>query len=558
MKKSFAARRVPRKVGTDEEESSPTSTEGEDVSGMSIMSPSCAGVGLTIICSSSPLTKETEPALKRPTFKPRKGTTLRKSFGPTAVEDNEESASSGVVTPKRQGLSRIGSQRNAAKRSALLPSNLPTRQDDDDDRPSYSAASLQDLKNSTPTTPADLGSGTEVEDVEKSTQVLDLSSKFGSSLSRYQQQQQQSSAIPSAAEIEEKKARRARLAKEHAADEFISLDPDDPQLEGEEDDDENVTRDENGRLILKPKDKYGQAESRLVRDDEDVMENFDEFTEADGRILLGRKAEAEAAKRRKQDMAAQIAAAEGSNSDSDSNASERERNDAFEAAQTKHGTYAENTTSTDPYADMRPRTPPKISPLPTLDGVLERLRAQVVELQQGRMRKMQEVDGLQKEKVRLGQEEVRIQKSLKEVGEWYAKLRAEKGLGESGAEEKEGKEVMMVEDGGKGGEEGEEDETDGGAGLGFGGSGQGATAGLGFSGAGDGGAGLGFGSAGPGAGLGFTSTGAGLGFTPAGSNAEMEDVGSGRLGLGMGSTTNGRGLGSMGDSNPVIPEPGAD
>ena len=72
-------------------------------------------------------------------------------------------------------------------------------------------------------------------------------------------------------------------------------------------------------------------ESRLKQDDEDIMENFDEFTEADGKTLLGRKAQAEAAKKRKQDMATQIAKAEGA-SDSDSNAGERECNEAFEAA----------------------------------------------------------------------------------------------------------------------------------------------------------------------------------------------------------------------------------
>lgn len=482
MKKSFSARRVPRAVGQEDDEPLSTGTESEGGSGMLSPQNSRVDTGLTVRPSPRSLTDGAEPALKRPTFKPRKGTTLRKSFGPTAVEDEDEDGGSGVVTPKRQGLSRVTNQRKAAKQTVVLPSKLSARQDEDDDRPSYSAASLQELKNSTPNTPRDLAtdaSASEVEDVEKSTQALDLSSKFGGSLSRYGQ----SSGIPSAAEIEEKKARRARLAREQAAEEFISLDPDDPQLD--EDEDENVMRDERGQLVLKPKDKYGQAESRLVRDDEDVMENFDEFTEADGKILLGGKAEAEAARKRKQEMAAQIAAAEGSGSDSDdSNASERERNEAFEAAQTKHGTYAENATSSDPYATMRPRTPPKITPLPTLDVALERLRAQVRELQTSRMAKMKEMDALQKEKVRLGEEEVRIQRQLKETGEWYAKLRAEKGIEgerkmiEEGGEEDEG----MVEDA-----DADADADEGPSGLGFGSSMSGA--GLGFGAAG---AGLGF------------------------------------------------------------------
>lgn len=540
MKKSFAARRVPRKVGQDDDEPSAASTESEETSGMPQTHQPRSCASLTLSRSFAALTGKPEPTLQRPTFKPRKGTTLRKSFGPTAVEEDEESAGSGVVTPKRSGLSKIASQRNAAKRSALSRSDVPTRRDSDEDGPSYSAASLQELKNSTPSTPRDPGTETsvsEVEDVEKSTQALDLSSKFGSSLSRYNQ----SSAIPSAAEIEEKKARRARLAKEHAAEEYVSLDPDDPQLD--ESEDENVTRDENGRLILKPKDKYGQTESRLVRDDEDIMENFDEFTEADGKILLGRKAEAEAARKRKQQMAAQIAEAEGSGSDSDSNASERERNDAFEAAQTKHGTYAENATSTDPYADQRPRTPPKITPLPTLDGVLERLRAQVVELQTKRMGRTREMEGLQREKVRLGEEEVRIQRSLKEVGEFYAKLRAEKGL-EGEKKDEKGK-VALIE-GAKEENADEDDVSAPGAGLGFGPS---AGAGFGFGG-GDG-AGLGFG--GPsGAGLGFgASAGSGLGFTASSTQADTEDTDGARPGLGMGMA--GRGLESMGHSTASTP-----
>ncbi|KAK5172126.1 uncharacterized protein LTR77_003764 [Saxophila tyrrhenica] len=402
MKKAFSSRRVPRKIGEDDDASAPGS----------------AGAG------NSDAT--TEPILKRPNAKPRKGSSLRTRLGPTAVED-EEPESGGVVAPRRSNLSRIAVQRNASKRSAFPASTLrDIEADEDDDRPSYSAESLQALKNSTPTTPHDIPTGasnTDIEDVSSETQDLDLSSKFGSSLARYQQGQR-SGVIPSAGEIAEKKARRARMAKEQAAEEYISLNPSDPELD--EDEDENVMRDETGRLVLKPKDKYQQGESRLVRDDEDIMENFDEFTEADGKIMLGRKAEAEAARKRKQDMAAQIAAAEG-DSGSESDASEKERNEAFEAAQTRHGTYGAHDTA-DNEADTRPRTPPIITPLPTLDGVIEQLRKQVVDMQTSRMQKMQEMDALQREKVRLGEEEVRIQKALRETAEKFAALRAEKGI----------------------------------------------------------------------------------------------------------------------------------
>ncbi|KAK4628778.1 hypothetical protein CLAFUW4_07909 [Fulvia fulva] len=483
MKKTFSARRVPRKVGQD---------DGEESSGASP--------------AQSP-----EPALKRPNAKPRKSSSLRTSLGPSTVDDDEESEAS-VVTPKRSNLSRLAIQRNASKRTSLLASQLPTRQtEDDDDRPDYSSAALQELKASTPSTPqkCDTPGDADLESVSTGTQALDISSKFGSSLARYEQQQ--SSSIPSATEIAEKKARRARLAKEQQAEEYISLDPDDPDLD-EDDLDDNVMKDEQGRLVLKPKDKYGQAESRLVADDEDIMENFDDYTE-DGRISLGRKAEAEAARKRKQDMAAQIAAAEGASDSEDD--SDRERNEAYEAAQTRHGTYAQNAAPADP-ADMRPKTPPIMTPLPTLDGAVERLRKQLADMQSSRMQKLQAMENLQREKIRLAEEEVRIQRALKETSEKFEALRKEQGI--SNEEKKDmpaieaapqagvdGGDGMDVTSNGKDSdseeeEEEEEDDDDddeeaaGHGGLGFGGARQGLGAGLGFTGARQGlGTGLGLG-----------------------------------------------------------------
>lgn len=298
-------------------------------------------------------------------------------------------------------------------------------EDEEDDRPNYSAAHLQALKNSTPSTPQEFTSAgnSDVEDVSTGTRDLDISSKFGSSLARYAPQEQ-TSVIPSAGEIAEKKARRARLAQEQQAEEYISLDPDDPGLD-DDDLDDNVMRDESGRLVLKPKDKYGQTESRLVREDEDIMENFDEFTE-DGRISLGRKAEAEAARRRKQEMATQIAEAEGA-SDSDSDDSDRERRVAYETAQTKHGTNTQRSM-TDSSAATRPKTPPIVTPIPTFDAAVEHLRKQISDMQTSRMKKLQEMDALHRETTRLAQEEVHIQRALKETAEKYEALRKEKGI----------------------------------------------------------------------------------------------------------------------------------
>ncbi|KAK4565449.1 hypothetical protein LTR86_004066 [Recurvomyces mirabilis] len=403
MKKSTSARRVPRKVG-GEEDDGPANGTADDPG----------------------------PALQRPIVKPRKSGISRRALGPSAEVDDDDEPS-GVVTPRRGNLSKIASQRNAALRTSALPRGRS--HEEDEERPSYTAALLQELKASTPSTPQDLTSGTEdaaLQDVSEATRDLDLSSKFGSSLARYQNQQL-SSAIPSAAEITEKKARRARLAQEEKADEYISLDPDDPNLDNDGDDD-NVMTDMNGRLVLKPKDKWNESESRLVKDDEDIMENFEDFTE-DGKIHLGRNAEREAEKKRRRAMADQIAAAEGSDADDfDSDASERERNAAFEAAQTRHGTYGSthDAIKADPYAHLRPKTPPMTSPLPTLDGVLDRLRKHLSDMQTSRAQKLQEMQMLQKEKIRLAEEEVRIQKALSETAEKFEGVRREKGIASAG------------------------------------------------------------------------------------------------------------------------------
>ncbi|KAJ9624798.1 hypothetical protein H2203_004748 [Taxawa tesnikishii (nom. ined.)] len=375
--KKFGARRVARKIGGDDDEEQSASATGPST-------------------ESSP---EPSSAVKRPSVKPRKSSALRSSFGPSFADDAEGPSS--VIMPKRSNLSRVAIQRSAEKRSNDLP--FRAGREDDEIRPSYSKGYLEELKQSTPSTPKDLSaSTTDAEDggVPLDAQALDITAKFGTNLNRYQPP----TAIPTDAEIREKKERRARLAKEN---DFIALDDED-----EEDEDDNVTHDENGRLILRPKEKY--PETRLVRDDEDILEDFDDFT-SDGRIALGRKAEKEAAARRKAEMASMIASAEGGHGDESSeDESEAERNAAFEVAQTRSGNYAAAAEQEEEGA--RPRTPPRIAPLPTMDAVVERLRKRLQEMQTARMGKVREMESLKDEKTRIGEEEVRVQTSLKETG----------------------------------------------------------------------------------------------------------------------------------------------
>jgi hypothetical protein len=175
------------------------------------------------------------------------------------------------------------------------------------------------------------------------------------------------------------------------------------------------------------------AESRLVREDEDIMEGFDEFTgETGARIHMDESTRGGERERRKKEMAAQIAAAEAEeDSEEGGDESERERNEAFEAAQTRHGNYS--TTADREAEDARPRTPPKISALPSLDGAISRLRAQLADMQMTRLQKVGEMAALEREKIRIGEEEVRIQKALKETGEKFDELRREKGIASVGA-----------------------------------------------------------------------------------------------------------------------------
>ena len=196
------------------------------------------------------------------------------------TEDDGDSAPA-VFTPKKSNLSRQAVEKNALRKTLaanISSEHLPLRQTED--RPSYSADALNELKISTPSTPKDLRSLSDIEPEEN--KALDLAAKFGSDLLVYDS----NSAIPTDAEIREKKERRARLAKEQ---DFINLDDNDAEMDDEDSDGERS-------LLPYAKLKPKKEETRLVRDDEDIAEGFDEFV-SDGRIALGKKAEREQKKR---------------------------------------------------------------------------------------------------------------------------------------------------------------------------------------------------------------------------------------------------------------------
>ena len=301
-------------------------------------------------------------------------TVARPSFT-SMLEDDESSTV--VFVPKK-------SRRAIDNKSTLRKvSNLV------DDRPRYSLDHLNELRSSTPSTPKE----------HKSLTVIGNGNR--SSLTVYTD-----------AEIKEKKERRARLAQEE--EEFIKL------SDGDED---------SNQISLLP--RKPKSNKRLVHDDEDVAEGFDEFVE-DGRIALGRKAERERKRRRQAEIRDMIDEAEGS-TENESDDSEAQRRTAYEVAQTRAGMDGLQKTrqALNNQNPPRSRTPPKITPLPSLNACRERLRESLIGIQHTRMQKVMRMEELQREKADIAAREVEIQELLRQAGERYEKLRFEMEISSS-------------------------------------------------------------------------------------------------------------------------------
>ncbi|KAK2778895.1 hypothetical protein FQN53_001587 [Emmonsiellopsis sp. PD_33] len=390
MSSLFSNRRKARKVGVEEGDDSPN---GSEQGLYTVFDAACANprriYGLTL--------EDSEPVVRRPTSKPKQKSKLRLSFGPGGTSMTDDGGDEGeVITPKK-----IGARKHVIGKSGLqrtwTPSgsseHLPIRAGHEEGRPSYNQEYLKELRNSTPSTPKDLGSVQTSED-EKEKQ-LDIAGKFGEVV-----RVSEPSMIPSEAEIREKKERRARLARE---EDYISLDD---------------GGDEDWPLAQKEE----QVETRLVRDDEDFAEGFDEFVE-DGKISLGRKAEREQLRRQRAEMKDLIDEAQDS---SEADDSEAERRAAYEAAQTRSG--MDGLRQARENLPARPKTPPKITPLPRLADNLIRLRSTLSAMENSKVQLVLKMEELRKEKVEISVREVEIQTLLKEAGENYERLRAEAGL----------------------------------------------------------------------------------------------------------------------------------
>ncbi|OOQ81666.1 hypothetical protein PEBR_42148 [Penicillium brasilianum] len=372
MSSQFANRRKPRKVGGDD-------SEEEDGSVAS------------------------EPVVKRPIkSKAKPKSKLNLSFGPEETSMTEDGGQeSEVVIPKRHGLGRKVMERSTFQRN-LTPSGghdtLSARVGHDRDRPSYSREYLKELQDSTPSTP-------KASTDDEKDRTVDVAAKFGEIMTV-----SGSSAIPSEAEIREKKARRARLALEHGAakeDDFISLE-------------DNIGSDDDWDAIARgEKIPEKETDTRLVRDDEDFAEGFDEYVE-DGKISLGRKAEREQQRKQRETMRELIEDAEALSDNEDSDIEEKA---AYEATQTKAAIGSGRGDSID-----RPRTPPKMTSLPKLASSLERLRTTLALMETSKTQMISRMEDLRKEKEEIANREVEIQALIKEAGDNYERLKKEAGI----------------------------------------------------------------------------------------------------------------------------------
>lgn len=357
----------------------------------------------------------------------KKGSSSRLSFGVTEDADGDGDAAAAAAaqqqpfTPKKNPSATTSLSQRATENSALRASlssrkaNLPTRSfgAEQQKQPVYSREYLDELQSSTPNTPrhpdkprtTPPGDGGDDDD---DTTMMDLdaseldgavvvpaadlavsSSPFGHGPAGH---------IPSAAEIREKKERRARMAKEGDAYEDDEYDDDD------------------GFISLAPKKK--KDDTRLMAEDEDLGEGYDEYVE-DGRLELGKSREKAARRRHRREMEELINAAEGASEAGEDADSDAERTAAYEAAQTRaamDGLHRAAVEDADPGGRL---VIPKMKPLPDLGVSLARLRELVGEVEAQAAQKRKRIEAIEKEKQEILDREKEVQAVLNQAGMKY-------------------------------------------------------------------------------------------------------------------------------------------
>lgn len=347
----------------------------------------------------------------------------RLSFGPEATAPGEDEddggAASTTAAPQQKPLRQKATEN--ALRKTKKPLSLPSRLlGGEDDRPRYSKEYLSELQSSTPNTPHDLSTlppDDDGEEAQLAMMALDDPSELegatvvpsglgaGDSTSATALASRTPAAtILSAAQVREKKERRARFALQGGeGGDYIALDGSD------------VSEDDDRLPSKKSKD------SRLIAEDEDLGEGYDEYVE-DGGLSLGRAAEKKARARRKKEMAELIASAEGGGDDEDGEGENSDdsldRRAEYEAAQRRKGMGVEVLEGADDEMGGADAIP-KMKALPDLGECLQRMQDLVQGVEDDVRQKRARIAALQKEREEIVKREEEVQEVLNQAGTKY-------------------------------------------------------------------------------------------------------------------------------------------
>jgi hypothetical protein len=306
-----------------------------------------------------------------------------------------------------------------------------------DDKPIYSKSYLDELRNSTPSTPAEHS----VDEDEQ--RFLDIEAKFGTSTSKLPSTQTH---IPSATEIAEKKARRARLALSGTADpspshptgnDQISRQADFVSLEDYDDDGEFKAQRLQVSTYLAPEK---EKDTRLQREDEDIAEGFEHFIEDDpgaakGRystdaLHIGRKAQKAFKAKQREEMRSAIEHAEQSTDDSGSEASEDSDGAgrwAYESAQTHRGMDGLGGHGEVKIRERRPREPRETTGIVKLSVGIAGLRERVSGIEAEKERVRRRLEEVRREREEVRERARHVQVELDKLGKELEGLAREGG-----------------------------------------------------------------------------------------------------------------------------------
>ncbi|KAK4176368.1 nineteen complex-related protein 2-domain-containing protein [Triangularia setosa] len=356
--------------------------------------------------------------------KKRPAASSRLSFGGTEETEAEApSAGEKPFTPKKT-LGQRALENNALRRSASLQNlsgTLPMRfSGADEDRPKYSKEYLEELQSSTPATPQNVQVVDDGDAMDLDPSELDgaLVVQSATSTGLVSQGPTAAAHVLSAAEIRERKDRRARLAREGviaSSSDFISLDSGS---------DSEFPQQCSSRVVLSQRKK--KSDTRLIAEDEDLGEGYDEYVQ-DNPLALGKKAERDAARRHRAEIAELINAAE---SDAESDDSEAERRAAYEAAQRRAGMDGLHKPEEDD-KNIAGDAVPRMKPLPKLTEVLKKMNEIAQGLEDEFKRKQAVVQSLEKEREEIEKREKEVQEILNQAGAKYQAVVAGVGGGTS-------------------------------------------------------------------------------------------------------------------------------